>query len=133
MGRIKRKVNKSTCGKNLRKQAPTTVSCNSASASDGVKPNIYRGGSVSLHEIRRYQRMKELLLRPLPFKNLVMDIVKDRNTDLRLEPLALALLQDASEAYVVGLFENANLCAYHAQIGPVMPKHVQLAKRIRGE
>ncbi|OXB52684.1 UNVERIFIED_CONTAM: hypothetical protein H355_011872 [Colinus virginianus] len=43
------------------------------------------------------------------------------------------LLQEASEAYLVGLFEDTNLCAIHAKRVTIMPKDIQLARRIRGE
>ena len=38
-----------------------------------------------------------------------------------------------SEAYLVGLFEDTNLCAIHAKRVTIMPKDIQLARRIRGE
>ena len=41
--------------------------------------------------------------------------------------------QEASEAYLVGLFEDTNLCAIHAKRVTIMPKDIQLARRIRGE
>jgi len=33
----------------------------------------------------------------------------------------------------VGLFEDTNLCAIHAKRVTIMPKDIQLARRIRGE
>lgn len=45
----------------------------------------------------------------------------------------MAALQEASEAYLVGLFEDTNLCAIHAKRVTIMPKDIQLARRIRGE
>ena len=46
---------------------------------------------------------------------------------------AVVALQEASEAYLVGLFEDTNLCAIHAKRVTIMPKDIQLARRIRGE
>uniref|UniRef100_A0AAV2LFI6 Core Histone H2A/H2B/H3 domain-containing protein n=1 Tax=Knipowitschia caucasica TaxID=637954 RepID=A0AAV2LFI6_KNICA len=46
---------------------------------------------------------------------------------------AIGALQEASEAYLVGLFEDTNLCAIHAKRVTIMPKDIQLARRIRGE
>ena len=43
------------------------------------------------------------------------------------------MFQEASEAYLVGLFEDTNLCAIHAKRVTIMPKDIQLARRIRGE
>jgi histone H3 len=42
-------------------------------------------------------------------------------------------LQEAAEAYLIGLYEDANLCAIHAKRVTVMPKDIQLARRIRGK
>lgn len=47
--------------------------------------------------------------------------------------LIMLILQEASEAYLVGLFEDTNLCAIHAKRVTIMPKDIQLARRIRGE
>ena len=42
-------------------------------------------------------------------------------------------LQEAAEAYLVGIFEDTNLCALHANRVTVMKKDMDLARRIRGE
>jgi histone H3 len=54
-------------------------------------------------------------------------------SDLRFQSHAVLALQEAAEAYLVGLFEDTNLCAIHAKRVTIMPKDVQLATRIRGE
>ena len=54
-------------------------------------------------------------------------------TDLRFQAAAILALQEASEAYLVGLFEDSNLCAIHAKRVTIMPRDMQLARRIRGE
>lgn len=41
-------------------------------------------------------------------------------------------LQEAAESHLVGLFEDANLCTIHAKRVTIMPKDLQLARRIRG-
>jgi histone H3/H4 len=53
--------------------------------------------------------------------------------EVRFQPNAVLALQEASEAYLVGLFEDTNLCAIHAKRVTIMPKDIQLARRIRGE
>ena len=93
----------------------------------------YRPGTVALREIRRYQKSTELLIRKLPFQRLVREIAQDFKTDLRFQSSAVMALQEASEAYLVGLFEDTNLCAIHAKRVTIMPKDIQLARRIRGE
>ena len=100
----------------------------------GIKrPHRYRPGTVILREIRRYLRTNELLIRKLPFNRLVREIVQDFKTDLRFQAQAIGALQEASEAYLVGLFEDTNLCAIHTHRVTIMPKDIQLARRIHGE
>ncbi|KAK7803278.1 hypothetical protein U0070_011459 [Myodes glareolus] len=56
--------------------------------------------------------------------------MEDFKTDLRFQSSAVMALQEASEAYLVGLFEDTNLCAIHAKRVTIMPKDIQLARRI---
>ena len=93
----------------------------------------YRPGTVALREIRKYQKTTELLIRKLPFQRLVREIAKDFKSELRFQSTALIALQEALEAYLVGVFEDSNLCAIHAKRVTIMPKDIQLARRIRGE
>ncbi|MQL90168.1 hypothetical protein Taro_022745, partial [Colocasia esculenta] len=85
------------------------------------------------NKIRKYQKSTELLIRKLPFQRLVREIAQDFKTDLRFQSTAVSALQEAAEAYLVGLFEDTNLCAIHAKRVTIMPKDIQLARRIRGE
>ncbi|THU45747.1 hypothetical protein C4D60_Mb02t21250 [Musa balbisiana] len=91
------------------------------------------GGTVALREIRKYQKNTELLIRKLPFQRLVREIAQAFKTDLRFQMSAVSALQEAAEGYLVGLFEDTNLCAIHAKRVTIMPKDIQLARRIRGE
>nr|XP_009301181.2 uncharacterized protein si:ch73-368j24.3 [Danio rerio] len=114
MARTKQTARKSTGGKAPRKQLATKAARKSAPATGGVKkPHRYRPGTVALREIRRYQKSTELLIRKLPFQRLVREIAQDFKTDLRFQSSAVMALQEASEAYLVGLFEDTNLCAIH--------------------
>jgi histone H3 len=97
------------------------------------KPPRFRPGPTAIREIRKYQRNTELLIRKLPFQRLVREVAQDFKTDLRFQSHAVLALQEASEAYLVGLFEDSNLCAIHAKRVTIMPKDIQLARRIRGE
>lgn len=134
MARTKQTARKSTGGKAPRKQLATKAARKSAPATGGVKkPHRYRPGTVALREIRRYQKSTELLIRKLPFQRLVREIAQDFKTDLRFQSSAVMALQEASESYLVGLFEDTNLCAIHAKRVTIMPKDIQLARRIRGE
>ncbi|XP_007471299.1 PREDICTED: histone H3.1-like isoform X1 [Lipotes vexillifer] len=116
MARTKQTARKSTGGKAPRKQLATKAARKSAPATGGVKkPHRYRPGTVALREIRRYQKSTELLIRKLPFQRLVREIAQDFKTDLRFQSSAVMALQEACEAYLVGLFEDTNLCAIHAK------------------
>jgi histone H3 len=134
MARTKQTARKSTGGKAPRKQLATKAARKSAPATGGVKkPHRYRPGTVALREIRRYQKSTDLLIRKLPFQRLVREIAQDFKNDLRFQGTAILALQEASESYLVSLFEDTNLCAIHAKRVTIMPKDIQLARRIRGE
>ena len=107
---------------------------NCTGSTGGIKkPMRYMPGTVALREIRQYQKSTELLIRRLPFNRLVREIAQDFKTDLRFQSQAIGTLQEASEAYLVGLFEDTNLCAIHAKCVTIMPKDIQLAHRMCGE
>ena len=107
----------------------------------GVKKRYrYRLGTVALKQIRQYQKSTELLIRKLPFQRLVREIASDSEViklplcgKVRFQSAAIMALQEATEAYLVGLFEDSNLCAIHARRVTIMPKDIQLARRIHGE
>jgi len=134
MARTKQTARKSTGGKAPRKQLRTKAARKSSPSAGGRKrPYRYRPGTVALREIRKYQKSVELLIRKAPFQRLVREIAQDFKTDLRFQSTAIIALQEAAEAYIVGLFEDSNLCAFHAKRVTIMPKDFQLARRIRGE
>lgn len=93
-------------------------------------------GTVALREIRKYQKSTELLIRKLPFQRLVRELATKvappsiRN-DLRFQASSLEALQQAAEAFVVGMMEDSNLCAIHAKRVTIMPKDLQLSCRLR--
>ncbi|GAA5844114.1 hypothetical protein JCM3766R1_004526 [Sporobolomyces carnicolor] len=104
------------------------------------KPHRFRPGTVALREIRHYQKSTDLLLRRLPFARLVREIATDffddetgEHVGLRWQSSALLALQEATEAYLVHLFEDSNLCALHAKRVTIMQRDMQLVRRIRGD
>ena len=104
-----------------------------AQPTGGKKPHRYRPGTVALQEIHRYQKSTELLIRRLPFQRLVREIAQDYKARLNFASGAILALQEAAEAYLVGLFEDTNLCAIQAKHITIMPKDIQLARCIHGE
>jgi len=134
MARTKQTARKSTGAKAPRKQLASKAARKSAPATGGVKkPHRYRPGTVALREIRKYQKSTDLLIRKLPFQRLVREIAHDFKADLRFQSSAVLALQEAAESYLVGLFEDTNLCAIHAKRVTIMSRDLQLARRIRGE
>jgi len=96
----------------------------------------FRPGVLALKEIKRYQQTTELLIPRIRFQRLVREITVDFQGDdrtLRFQSAALLALQEATEAYMVRLFEDTNLCAIHAKRVTIMPRDIQLARRIRGD
>ncbi len=127
-----------------------TAATAATAAADGRRRT--RPGNLALREIRRYQKSTDLLIRKLPFQRLVKETADAlmislgsfaplgedsksvvRTRDLRFQSTAILALQEAAECYLVGLFEDTNLCAIHAGRVTIMPKDMQLARRIRGE
>jgi len=134
MARTKQTARKSTGGKAPRKQLATKAARRIAPSNGGLRrPHRYRPGTVALREIRRYQKSTDLLLRKAPFQRLVREIMQDMKSDLRCQSTAILALQEAAESYLISLFEDANLCAIHAKRVTIMPKDIELARRIRGE
>jgi len=92
----------------------------------------FKPGMRALKEIRQFQKGSELLLRKLPFARLVREICEYATSlTLRFQPAALEALQEAAEAYLIALMESANLCAIHAKRVTIMPKDIQLARRLQ--
>ena len=103
-------------------------------ATGGVrKPHRYRPGTVALREIRRYQKATGLLVPFTRLMKVVREIAQDYKADLRFERAAIDALQEAYEAYMVGLFEDTQEIAIHARRMTIMVKDMKLARRIRGK
>ncbi|OBT59965.1 hypothetical protein VE03_10432 [Pseudogymnoascus sp. 23342-1-I1] len=139
MARTKQTARKTTSGKAPRKairgpgRRPAKSATNKSKTGMVKKPHRYKPGTVALREIRRYQKSTDLLIRKLPFQRLVREVAQDFKHDLRFQSPAINALQEATEAYLVSLFEDTNLCAIHAKRVTIQSKDIQLARRLRGE
>ena len=92
------------------------------------KPWKYWLGTIALGKIHWFQKSMELLIQKLPFSWIVHEIALEVGKyDLHFQAHAILCLQEAVEAYLVGLLEDANLCAIHAKRVTIMPKDIQLA------
>jgi histone H3 len=98
------------------------------------KPHRWHPGAVSAREIRKFQKTTDLLIRKAPFQRLVQEIVQDmsRKSDLQMQSTALLALQEAAEYFMVGVFNDNNLCTLHGQRKTIMVKDLVLACHIQG-
>lgn len=136
MARTKTTARKSSAGlKKPRKQLENKTAKKSATpiVQPIKKPHRFRPGTVAARDIRKYQKSTELLMRKLPFQRLIKSIAHEIKSDSRFQSSAVLALQEASEAYLVGLFEDTNMCAVHSNRVTIMEKDILLARRIRGE
>jgi histone H3 len=118
----------------------TKKSIKSAPATGGVKkPHRYRPGTVAVREIRRYQKSTNLMIPKLPYQKLIKEITVDKckqtkdGNDWRWQGVAILASQTAAEDYLTVQLEDANVCALHTKRCTVMPKDIQLVRRIKGE
>ncbi|XP_021743810.1 histone H3.3-like [Chenopodium quinoa] len=134
MARTKQTARRSTGGKPPRKQLAALATGGGETISGRVKKRRrFRPGTVALREIRKYQKSTEKLIRKIPFQRLVREIAQQFKIELRFQSDAVMALPEAAELYLVGLFEETNLCAIHAKRVTIKPEDMQLARRIRGE
>ncbi|KAL3741783.1 hypothetical protein ACJRO7_017280 [Eucalyptus globulus] len=120
---------KSTGGKAPRTQLATKVARKFAPATNGVKKprqfphRLCLGPFWYLYpqEIRKYQKSTELLIRKLPLLTSGSRAAPSRHW------------RRQRRQNLVGLFENINPCTIPVKRVPIMPKGIQLARRIGGE
>ncbi|XP_030664549.1 histone H3.Y-like [Nomascus leucogenys] len=130
---IKQNTHKATTWEAPRKPLATKAAGKRAPPTGGIKkPHGYRPGTLTLYKIRKYQKSTQLLLRKLHVQYLVREIAQAISPDLRFQSAATSALQEPSEAYLVRLFEDTNLCAIHARHVTFTPRDMQLACRLRG-
>ena len=91
----------------------------------------FRPGTVALREIRRYQKSTDLLIRKLPFQRIVREIASELNNNLRFQATSINALQEATESYMVSLFEDTNLAAIHAKRVTIMTKDLHVVKYMK--
>ena len=95
------------------------------------KPYRYRPGTVALRQIQKYQKSTELLIRKIPFQRLVREVVYQMNKkDYRIQSTALLALQEASEDFLVHMFDQCNQIAIHGKRTTLMVKDILLWKRL---
>ena len=97
------------------------------------KDKKMKRGLKALKEIKKYQSGMKLLIKRLPFQRVVKEIVQKTREDLQLQSTAMMALQEAGETFLISLLEQSNLCTLHTRRGMIIPKDIQLARRIKGD
>lgn len=93
----------------------------------------WRPGTVALRDIRKYQKSTDSLIPFAPFRRLVGEIIQNQQGHhLRMQESAVHALREAAESLIVSLLEDANMAAIHSKRVTIMPKDMQLVRRIRG-
>ena len=144
MARTKNTAHRSSGGKAphnhfIRRAAPTHAAKHLRYRSGSVKkPHHYCPGTVALHEIQKYQKSTDLLIRKasFPFQRLVREIcmhLRGIPISLHFQSTSMLALQEAAKAYLIGLIEDTNLYAMHAKQVKISPRDMKLAQHIRGE
>lgn len=95
---------------------------------------IYKIGSKTFKEIKRLQTSTTLAIPKSPFARLVHEILQGypQATFFRIQRLALEALHEASEIYLTGLMQDANLCSMHARRATLRVNDIQLVLNLRG-
>ena len=133
MARTKQTARKSTGGKCPRYQLNTRAARRNRPQTGGVKkPRRYRPGTVALREIRKYQKSTELLIRKLPFQRLVKEVVRELfpTQSYRFQSTAVLALHEASESFLVRMFDDVNCIAIHGKRVTIQVKDIQIWKRL---
>ena len=118
----------------VRKAGSKSAKKAKAPAAPGTKrAHRWRPGTVALREIKKFQKSTDLLIRKAPFQRLIRGAAEAQKSGLKWQSAACAAIQEATESYVVSLLSDTNLCAIQAKRVTIMPKDIQLAKRLRGE
>ncbi len=97
------------------------------------KPPCWHPGTVAAREIRKFQKITDLLIRKAPFQHLVHKIaLKFGKSDLQMQSTAILALQEAAEYFMVDVFSDTYLCTMHGKRVTIMNKDMFLNCHIRG-
>ena len=89
-----------------------------------------KAATNAIREIKKEQRSTNKIVPTAPFQRLVQEIAQKYKNDLRIKAEAYNALQDASEAYIIDLFQKCNKCAIHENRETIQPKDLKLAMDI---
>ncbi len=98
------------------------------------KPHPWHPGMGAAGKIHKFQKTTDLLIRKAPFQRVVWEIVQQVSgkSDLQMQSTADLTLQEATEYFMVVVFNDTNLCASHGKRKTIMVKDLFLACCIQG-
>lgn len=96
-----------------------------------VRKNAKPKRLTALKEIKELQTSTDLLIPKAPFRRLVREIVQQHKPDARISETACEALQESTEMYVTGLFEDTVLFTAHRNRVTVQPSDLNLSQYIR--
>ncbi|KAK9808472.1 hypothetical protein WJX73_009888 [Symbiochloris irregularis] len=101
-------------------------------ATQGPHKKRHKPGVMALREIKKIQKHTDLLMRRAPFQRLVREITYNLTGDagMRWQLKGVEALQEAAEACLISLMEDAQHCAIHGKRITIMPKDIMLARRL---
>ena len=90
-------------------------------------------GTVAMREIKALQKGTQLLIQKAPFQRLVRDVMDKHKQDMRFRASALEAMQEASEQYLISVFEGAVILQLHRKKKTLIQKDLSYTIRIRGD
>ena len=84
-------------------QAPPAIK-----GADG-QPQRHKPGTISLAALRWYQKLVGMFILLLPFLRLVQELMEGQKKYLRFQSLAIKVLQERAEAYLISMLEGMQL------------------------
>ncbi len=103
------------------------------------KKHRYRPGTVSLREIRKYQKSTDLLMPHAPVKRVIRDVGNEVANSLKFPEgphwtrESCFCLHEALEAFGVEKLQDANLVAIYSGRVTIKPDDINLARRLAKE
>jgi histone H3 len=96
------------------------------------KNHRFRPGTVSIREIRKYQRMSNcLIFAKFPFERLVRTIVSQYNENMKISKDVFTIIQYFIEQYIVDLLRDSNYAAIHAGRVKLMASDINFITSMR--
>ncbi|TQN63582.1 histone H3.3 [Colletotrichum shisoi] len=95
-----------------------------------TKKRRFRPGTKALREIKKLQKEVKLAIPKRAFSRVVREVAFSISPSLQFQSIALEALQEAAEAFLISVLENANLCAIHARRVTLQKKDVDLVREL---